>query len=148
MVQKTLNCSGNNTAYPGQYIASSLTLEELLDELQKPHEGEAKPLVNIEEMPDAFIIEMAAPGLKNSDFYVSVIANTLTVSFLHKDDKHSKKLYRQHEFNYCCFKKDIVLPGNVDADFLSAVYKDGILCVRLPKSKEQVMNNIERIIIY
>ena len=148
MVQKNLNCSGNNTAYPGQYIASSLTLEELLDELQKPHEGEAKPLVNIEEMPDAFIIEMAAPGLKNSDFYVSIIGNILTVSFLHKDDKHIIKLYRQHEFNYCCFKKDIVLPDNVDADFISAVYKDGILCVRLPKSKEQVMNNIERIIIY
>ena len=148
MAQKTLNCSGNNTAYPGQYIASPLTLEELLGELQQPHETESKPLVNIEEMPDAFIIEMAAPGLKNSDFYVSIIGNILTFSFLHKDYRHSKKLYRQHEFNYCCFKKDIVLPGNVDADFISAVYKDGILCVRLPKSKEQVMNNIERIIIY
>ena len=148
MTQKTLYPPDKYSAYPGQYIASSLTLEELLDELQQPHEAESKPLVNIVEVADAYIIEMAAPGLKNSDFYVSIIGNILTVSFLHKDYKHSKKLYRQHEFNYCCFKKDIVLPGNVDADFLSAVYKDGILCVRLPKSKEQVMNNIERIIIY
>lgn len=148
MVQKTLNCSGNNSAYPGQYIASSLTLEELLDELQQPHEAESKPLVNIVEVPDAYIIEMAASGLKKSDFYVSIKGNILTVSFLHKDNESNKKLYCLQEFNHCCFRRDIVVPGNVDADFLSAVYKDGILCVRLPKSKEQVMNNIERIIIY
>ena len=57
-------------------------------------------------------------------------------------------MYRQHEFNYCCFKRDIIVPGNVDADFISAAYKDGILIIRVPKSKKQVINNVERIIIY
>ena len=148
MTHTNVKCPGTHCTYPGEYIPTPLTLEELLDELQKPHEGEARPLVNVVEMPEVFIIEVAAPGLKSGDFYVSITDNVLTVSVLHKEKEAGKKLYHQHEFNYCCFKRDIVLPGNVDADFLSAVYKDGILCVRLPKSKERVINHVERIIIY
>ena len=107
-----------------------------------------EPNVGIVEVPDAYIIEMAAPGLKKSDFYVSIEGNILTVSFLHKDNENKKKMYCLQEFNYCCFRRDIIVPGNVDADFLSAEYKNGILIVRVPKSKKQVINNVERIIIY
>ena len=148
MKQKMLSTPDNYSAYPGQYIASSLTPEELLDELQQPNEAESKLLVNIVEVPDAYIIEMAAPGLKKSDFYVSIKGNILTVSFLHKDNKNNKKKYCLQEFNHCCFRRVIVVPGNVDADFLGAEYKDGILIVSVPKSKKQVINNVERIIIY
>ena len=148
MVQKTLYSSEKHSAYPGQYIASPLTLEGLTEKLQKPHEGEARPLVNIEEMPDAFIIEMAVPGLKSSDFYVSIKGNIITVAFLNNDEGCDNKSYYQHEFNFCCSKREIIIPGNIDADFLNAQYKDGILCIRLPKCDEQVMNDIERIIIY
>ena len=148
MTQKTLTCPEKRSAYPGQYLASPLTLEELLDELQHPHEVEAKPSVNIVEMSDSFIIEMAVPGLKSSDFYVSINGNILTISFLHKDDQHSKKLYRQHEFNYCCFKRDIVMPENIDPDFISTVYADGLLSVKLPKSKKPFVHRVDRIIVY
>ena len=106
MTQKTLYSPDKYCAYPGQYIASSLTLEELLDELQQPHEAESKPLVNIVEEPDAYIVEMAAPGLKKSDFYVSIKSNILTVSFLHKDNENNKKLYCLQEFNYCCYRRE------------------------------------------
>ena len=64
MTQITLTCSEKRSGYPGQYLASPPTLKELLDKSHKHHEGKAKPLVNIVEMPDAFIIEMAAPGFK------------------------------------------------------------------------------------
>lgn len=148
MTQKTLSSPDKYSAYPGQYIASSLKLEELLNELQQPNETESKPLVNIGEVPDTYIIEMVAPGLKKSDFYVSIKGNILTVSFLHKDNENNKKMYCLQEFNYCCYRRDIIIPGNVDADFLSAEYHDGILIVRVPKSRKKVINNVERIIIY
>lgn len=148
MTQKNLHSADKYSAYPGQYIASSLTLKELLNELQQPHETESKPLVNIVEVPDAYIIEMAAPGLKKSDFYASIKGNILTVSFLHKDNENNKKMYCLQEFNHCCFRRDIIVPGNVDADFLSAEYKNGILIIWVPKSKKQVINNVERINIY
>jgi len=148
MTHKNLSCPENIYAYPGIFIPAPLTLDELMTELQHPHEGESRPLVNVAEQSDAFIIEVAAPGLKSVDFYVSINEDILTISVLHKEKEAGKKLYHQHEFNYGCFKREIILPGNVDADFLNAVYEDGILCVRLPKSKAPVMNHVERIIIY
>jgi len=38
-------------------------------------------------MADALVIEMAAPGLKRSNFYVCIDGNIITISFLHKDDQ-------------------------------------------------------------
>jgi len=148
MTHSNVNFPGTYCAYPGEYIPAPLTLVELLAELQKPHEGETKPLINMAEMPDVFIIEVAAPGLKSDDFLVSIDENVLSVAVLHKDTEAGKKLYQQHEFNYSCFQRDIVLPGNADAAFLNAVYENGILRIRLPKCKKQVVNHVERIIIY
>jgi HSP20 family protein len=132
--------------YPGAFIPAPLVLEEIMAELKCPHEGETRPLVNIVEMPDVFTIELAAPGLKRGDFYVTVTCDILRVGVLHKDTE--EKLYRQHEFNYCCFHREIPLPVNVDTNFLNAVYEDGILYVKLPKTNEPVMNRVERVIIY
>jgi len=148
MIHTNKRCPENLSAYPGIFIPAPLTPEELMDELQHPREGESKPLINIAEMPDVFTVEVAAPGLNSSDFLAGIHDNVLTIAVLHREARTADKLFHQHEFNYCCFKRDIVLPGNVDAGFLSAVYKDGILCVRLPKSEAPVMNHVERIIIY
>lgn len=148
MAQNTLTFFDDHSAYPGQYLASHSNQEELMDELEQPHEGEAKPLVNIVEMSDAFIIEMATPGLKNSEFFVGINGNILTISLLHKDVEHSKKLYRQHEFNYCSFKRDIVIPENIDPDFISTVYAEGLLSVKLPKSIRPFIHRVDRILVY
>lgn len=134
--------------YPGVFVPAPLMMDELLEELQKPHEGASLPLVNVVEEEDMVIVEVAAPGLKPGEFLASIHENVLIVSVLHKEKCTRKKLYHRHEFNYECFKREIPLPVNIDVDFLTAVYKDGILHVMLPKSKEQVMNRIDRIIIY
>lgn len=136
------------STYPGTFVPSPLVLDELIAELQQPHEGESRPLVNVVEESDAFIIDVAAPGLKSEDFYVGIQEDILTISVLHKEKEESNKLFHQHEFNYWCFKRDIILPQNVDADFLSAVYENGILRVRIPKSNVAIMNNVERVIMY
>jgi HSP20 family protein len=88
-------------------------------------------------MDDAFIIEVAAPGLKSGHFLVSIDENVLSIAVLHKNTETGNKRYHQHEFNYSCFKRKIVIAGNIDADFLSAVYEDGIFCIRLPKVKNR-----------
>jgi HSP20 family protein len=148
MTQKKQSYPGIKSDYLRQYIPAPLTLDDVMDELKKTHEGETMPLINVAEIDDAFIIEVAAPGLKSGNFLVSINENVLSIAELHKEKGAGEKLYHLHEFNYCCFKREIVMPGNVDAYFLNAVYENGILCIRLPKSKEQVMNHVERIIIY
>jgi HSP20 family molecular chaperone IbpA len=51
---------------------------------------------------------MAAPGLKTSDFKVSINRKILTISCLHKEGECEKKVYRQQEFNFRCFKKRLL----------------------------------------
>lgn len=148
MTHLKLNIAEQHTAYPGEYVPSPLTMEELLKELLQPHEGASSPQMNIVETTDAFTIEVAAPGLKISDFIVSIHNNLLSVSVLHKEQAAGNKIYHQHEFNYCCFKKEITLPDNIDTDFMTAHYQHGILYVRLPKSRENNINMVERVIIY
>ena len=147
MIQQRTDSKGSQCTYPGEYVPVPLLMDEFLTELQLPHEGAVAPLVNVVEEADAFIIEVAAPGLKTGDFLVSIQQDVLSVSVLHKE-ADCKKIYHRHEFNYCCFKREIALPVNIDTDFISAKYKDGILKVWLPKSKENVVNKIERVIIY
>jgi HSP20 family protein len=70
----------------------------------------------------AYVIEMAAPGLKTSDFKVSINRKILTISCLHKEGECEKKVYRQQEFNFRCFKKEIVMPENVNSCLVSTGY--------------------------
>jgi HSP20 family protein len=134
--------------YPGEYIPAPLALDELAEELRKPHEGANKPLVNIAELPDLFKVEVAAPGLKSGDFYVNINGNLLSIYVLHKEPEGNTKIYLQHEFNYCCFKRDIILPDKFDTEFLYARYADGVLCISLPKATGEFVHRVSRVMVY
>jgi HSP20 family protein len=139
----------NYSPYPGEYIPFPLALDELLDELGKQHEGTTIPLVNIVEFPDFFTVEIAVPGLKKEDFHVSINGSTLSIYVLHKEPEEHTKVYLQHDFNYCCFKKDINLPDKFITEFLYARYCDGILSISLPKANEPLIHHgVTRIMVY
>ena len=36
--------------------------------------------------------------------------------------------------NYTCIDRQVVLPNDADVSFIGAEYKDGILCIIIPKS--------------
>ncbi|GET26320.1 Hsp20/alpha crystallin family protein [Prolixibacter sp. NT017] len=97
------------------------------------------PAVNVKESDDDYVIEVAAPGLSKDDFKIDLDNNRLTISSEkqeeNKTDEEGK--YTQREFRYQAFQRTFHLPGNVvDSDKIAAKYKDGILCVTLPKREE------------
>ena len=140
--------SGNCSPYPGECIQAPFALDELLEELSKEHEGTTTPLVNIVELPDLFTVEIAAPGLKREDFYVSINENILSIYVLHKEPDAHTKVYLQHEFNYCCFKTEINIPDKFYTEFLHARYSDGILSVSLPRANESLKHVLARVTVY
>ncbi len=97
------------------------------------------PAVNVKENDNEIIIDVAAPGLKKSDFTVNFDNGRLTISSEKKDEKtenEGKKVTRQ-EFNYQSFQRSFNIPENmVNSDKISAQYSDGILHVTLPKRDE------------
>lgn len=135
--------------YPGSYVPL-LTPEQIDEELCRIHIGDLQlPPVNIEELGDAFKIEIAVPGLKREDFLIHIDSHTLYIRVLNTDlQKKANINFKQHEFNFECFEKRIRLPQNADAGFLSAEYKTGLLVVTIPKSSRPVENPHLQIVVY
>jgi len=122
-----------------QYPALTDLMETLERNFFNPEEkfqGDI-PAVNIKEENDKFILEMAAPGMKKSDFHINLENDVLTISSEKKEEKEEKQEnYTRREFYYNTFSRSFNLPESVDAEKIKADYKNGILSITLPKKEE------------
>ena len=99
--------------------------------------GMSVPKVNIKETADAFMVEVAVPGLKKSDFKLDLDNQILTISTESKEEnEHKEENYTRREFGYSAFKRTFTLPDSVNDEKINANYTDGILSVLLPKKEE------------
>ena len=99
--------------------------------------GITLPKVNIKETADAFMVEMAVPGLKKSDFHIEIVNQVLSISTETKlENKQKEDNYTRREFGYSSFKRTFTLPESVNADKINASYNEGILSILLPKKEE------------
>jgi len=140
----------DNSIYPGEYTPIQHKFDMLVEELSKPHEGASNPACNIRETSEYFKIELAAPGLKREDFYVSINENrNLSISSLHEEmNRIENENYYEYTFNYECFNRELLLPENIDTDFIRAEYRAGILSILFLKTEKQYQSRISTIIIY
>ena len=105
------------------------------------------PSVNIKDTEDAFIIELAAPGLDKNNFNVKIEDNYLKISYEHSTNEEEKKddNYTRREFRYTSFSRSFQLPEIVDAENIKGNYQEGILSVKLPKNKQVLENKVKTI---
>ena len=106
-----------------------------------PRANSTAPAVNVKESEKAYIMELAAPGIKkeycrvgiNDEGYLTVaIENKVE----HKDeDKHHH--YLRREFSYSNYEQNYTLPEDVDKEGIAAKVENGILTVTLPKVKKE-----------
>lgn len=96
------------------------------------------PATNIVENNESFELELAVPGMKKEDFKIDVENNTLTISSEKQEEKEeNEKNYTRKEFVYGSFSRSFMLPKSIDTDKIKAEYKDGVLCLNLPKKDEE-----------
>ena len=106
------------------------------------------PAVNITESEDAYTIEVAAPGLNKKDFKIDLDKNSLTIASVREDkQEENKERYTRREFRYTNFSRSFTIPETVDAEKISAVHKDGILYVDIPKMEEAKEKSARQIAI-
>lgn len=99
--------------------------------------GTRVPAVNVSETDKAYRLEVAIPGHRKEDFRIDVDNGVLTLSSEKKEEKEEKdgqKITRR-EFSYSSFQRSFGLPDNVNADAISAEYRDGLLTVDIPKTE-------------
>jgi HSP20 family protein len=96
------------------------------------------PAANIIENNDAFILDIAAPGMKKDDFKINLENNVLNISAEFEDQKRDDgKNYTRREFYYGSFNRAFTLPKTIDLEGIKADYTDGILQITLPKKTDE-----------
>ena len=110
------------------------------------NKGITLPAVNIKETAEAYMLEIAVPGMKKSDFTIDIDNKVLSIASSTKDthEEHNAN-YTRREFGYSSFKRTFTLPDTVEEDNVSATYEDGILKVYLPKREEAKQKPPKRI---
>jgi HSP20 family protein len=95
------------------------------------------PALDVAEQDDAILVRAEIPGCKPEDVDISVYGNTLTISGEKKESQEEQHDGFYHvESTYGSFRRDVVLPTDVDEQKIEAVCKDGILSVTLPKAEK------------
>jgi HSP20 family protein len=106
--------------------------------------GEWLPSLDISETKSDLVVEAEIPGMDPKDIDISLSDGTLIIKGERKHEKEKKeKDYHLIERSYGTFTRMVRLPKEVKRDKISASYKNGILKVILPKSKEAMTKEVK-----
>jgi HSP20 family protein len=96
--------------------------------------GAWSPPVDIYETNEALVLKAELPGFSKDDIQIELKDNTLVMKGERKrDDEVKEGSFHRTERVYGAFQRSFLLPTTVDQSKVQAVYKDGILELRLPK---------------
>ena len=99
--------------------------------------SDSVPSVNSIENNDSFEIDLAVPGMNKEDFTIELNDKILVISSETSTTFENDKM-RLNEFNFSSFQRSFRVPDSVDQDKINANYKNGILKIILPKTKENI----------
>jgi HSP20 family protein len=98
--------------------------------------GSWSPVADITETDNEYLIKAELPAVKKEDVRVTLDDNVITISGERRQEKEQKEANEiRIESFYGTFSRSFALPDNIDAKAIQAETKDGVLKVRIPKTK-------------
>ncbi len=99
------------------------------------------PRVDVKEEADAYTLEMELPGRSEKDVNIELDHDNLTIASKTEDVKESKEdkkekkntKYLLKERRTSSFERRFTLPDDVDAESITANFKNGVLTVNMAK---------------
>lgn len=107
------------------------------------------PAINVLETPDAYQLELAAPGMTKADFDIHLDEEGDLVIKMEKkgcENEQQKGHYVRREFSYTNYEQTYILPDEVDKEHISAKVEDGILSIEMPKLAPEPEKKVDRVI--
>lgn len=102
-----------------------------------PGRRTSNPIVNICENDNAFLIQLAIPGIPKDQVKVDVKENQLIIDFEGTDTPSDESIkYLRKEYDYSGFKKEFNLSKEIDQSKIEAALENGVLTVTLEKKEE------------
>jgi HSP20 family protein len=125
-------------------------MDETMNLKTRPGQGANRlslwqPLADIYETGTELVIEVELPGVVQEDINLEVHGTQLSVNGEKKLEREaSRSAYQMLERSYGPFSRVFVLPGNIETAPITAVFKNGVLRMRIPKvSRSKTKVNIE-----
>ncbi len=100
-----------------------------------------RPAVEVIQNKDNYKVKVQLPGIKKDDIEVELDNDFMTITaetHQEKEDKHEEehnKRYHTSEFRYGKYQRTISFDQPIKTDDAEANYKDGVLCITIPKQK-------------
>lgn len=95
------------------------------------------PRIDIYDADDHFELSAELPGVEQNDVNVELLDGVLTISGEKKFSRESNDGAHVVERSYGSFKRSFRLNDKIDADNITASFKNGVLVLTLPKVAEQ-----------
>lgn len=101
------------------------------------------PALDLYHNNDNVVALVELPGMRKEDIEISLHDGTLTIGGERKEEPNQEEGALRTERFTGKFRRSVTLPARVDANKVSATYKDGILTVSLPKAEEAKPKQIQ-----
>jgi HSP20 family protein len=107
------------------------------------------PAINVLETPEAYQLELAAPGMTKADFDIHLDEDgDLVINMEKKSSENEKQKghYVRREFSYSKFQQTMLLPDDAEREKISAKVEHGVLNVTIPKVQRAKPEECKKII--
>lgn len=102
------------------------------------------PSVDVSEGKKDIIVKAEIPGVDRKDIDISLDGRRLTIKGEKKHEKEeSDEHYHRVESSFGYYQRTIELPTEVDSSSVDATYKNGILKLKLKKTREDDVKTIK-----
>ena len=129
-----------------------MTLNRALDEAYTSSDGDNGssrvwvPAIDVIEKREAYIVHSDLPGVHRSNVEITFEKNTLTISgrktaLIDGRDQEVRVFAAERVAGE--FTRSLRLPDYIDAERISAAFKDGVLTVSVPKAQVAQPRRIE-----
>jgi HSP20 family protein len=123
------------TPFRSNFYVSAYDPFKEMEEFERRFFGQRTPAMktDIRETENAYILESDLPGFSREDIHAEIKDGYLTIRAEHKSENEDKnESYLRRERSYGSFSRTFDLEG-IDADAISASFKNGVLTLELPK---------------
>ena len=128
------------TPFRSNYYVSAYDPFKEMEEFERRFFGQRTPAMktDIRETENAYILESDLPGFSREDIHAEIKDGYLTIRAEHRSENEDKnESYLRRERSYGSFSRTFDLDG-IDAEAITASFKNGVLTLELPKMQQQV----------
>jgi len=133
-----------NEFVPLDRVMSRLFNDPFLAGLPAADSEEGTLALDVSEDESNVIVRASLPGFKKDDVEIELHDNVLTIKAEQSEESEEKhERYYRRERSYGSVSRRVALPSSVIDDEAKAELKDGVLTVRVPKTKAETPKKVK-----